>query len=46
MVLSPQDQSWLWREAEIFDPGGNRILIFRAGSNRIDPPWRIKPAGI
>lgn len=39
----PQDQSWLWREAELFDPGGNRILLYFAGKNRIDPPWRVKP---
>lgn len=39
----PQDQSWLWRETELFDPGGNRILLYHAGHNRIDPPWRIKP---
>lgn len=38
----PRDQTWLWREAELFDPGGNRILLYFAGNNRIDPPWRIK----
>jgi catechol 2,3-dioxygenase-like lactoylglutathione lyase family enzyme len=37
----PEDQSWLWREAELFDPGGNRLLLYFAGSNRIDPPWRV-----
>lgn len=37
----PQDQPWLWREAELFDPGGNRVLIYHAGQNRIDPPWRV-----
>lgn len=37
----PQDQPWLWREAELFDPGGNRILLYHAGRNRIDPPWRV-----
>jgi catechol 2,3-dioxygenase-like lactoylglutathione lyase family enzyme len=40
----PQDQLWLWREAELFDPGGNRILLYFAGPNRLDPPWRIKTA--
>lgn len=40
----PQDQSWLWREAELFDPGGNRILLYFAGQNRINPPWRIRPS--
>jgi len=32
----------LWREAELFDPGGNRILLYFAGQNRINPPWRIR----
>lgn len=36
----PEDKSWLWREAELFDPGGNRVILYFAGSNRIDPPWR------
>ena len=38
------DQAWLWREAELFDPGGNRILLYWAGANRLDPPWRVKSA--
>lgn len=36
----PQDQSWLWREAYLKDPGGNRICLFYAGENRLNPPWR------
>jgi catechol 2,3-dioxygenase-like lactoylglutathione lyase family enzyme len=40
----PVDQRWLWREAELFDPSGNRILLFRAGENRLNPPWRIGAA--
>lgn len=39
----PEDKSWLWREAELFDPGGNRVVLYFAGSNRIDPPWRVTP---
>jgi catechol 2,3-dioxygenase-like lactoylglutathione lyase family enzyme len=38
----PQDHSWLWREAELFDPAGNRVLLYFAGENRINPPWRVK----
>lgn len=38
---SPRDESWLWREAELFDPAGNRLILYYAGENRIDPPWRI-----
>eukprot|EP01035_Chromulina_nebulosa_P059709 gene59709-biopygen43111 len=37
----PTDQRWLWREAELFDPGGNRLLLYFAGQNRLNPPWRI-----
>ena len=42
-TAEPVDQTWLWREAETFDPGGNRILLYFAGKNRKDPPWRLKP---
>ena len=38
---APADQSWLWREAYLRDPAGNRICLFHAGENRHDPPWRI-----
>ncbi|MBD9372516.1 VOC family protein [Rhizobium sp. ARZ01] len=38
-----EEKSWLWREAELFDPGGNRIVLYFAGANRINPPWRISP---
>jgi|SRR5450756_423465 len=37
----PKDQPWLWREAYLCDPSGNRICLFYGGKNRIDPPWRI-----
>ena len=37
----PQDQSWLWREAGIQDPDGHYIVIYKAGENRKNPPWRI-----
>lgn len=38
----PTEQTWLWREAYLFDPNGNRICLFYAGKNRQNPPWRIK----
>jgi catechol 2,3-dioxygenase-like lactoylglutathione lyase family enzyme len=38
----PQDQTWLWREAYLRDPNGNRICLFYAGENRKNPPWRVK----
>jgi predicted enzyme related to lactoylglutathione lyase len=39
----PVDQVWLWREAHLRDPDGNRIILFHAGENRLNPPWRVKP---
>lgn len=33
----PEDMPWLWREAELHDPDGNRIVLFFAGTNRIAP---------
>jgi len=37
----PKDESWLWREAKLQDPDGNIIILFKAGENRKNPPWRI-----
>jgi len=37
----PEDQDWLWREAYLLDPAGNRICIYHAGKNRRHPPWRV-----
>ena len=37
----PQDQPWLWREAYLRDPDGNRICLYHAGANRLNPPWRL-----
>jgi catechol 2,3-dioxygenase-like lactoylglutathione lyase family enzyme len=37
----PVDRSWLWREAILIDPAGNRICLYRAGENRKRPPWRV-----
>lgn len=41
----PVDQPWLWREAYLRDPAGNRLCLFHAGANRRYPPWRIAPDG-
>jgi catechol 2,3-dioxygenase-like lactoylglutathione lyase family enzyme len=38
----PEDQNWLWREAVLHDPSGNKIKLYRAGANRLDPPWRVE----
>ena len=38
---APVDQEWLWREAYLLDPSGNRVCIYHAGENRRFPPWRV-----
>lgn len=38
----PKDQSWLWREARLKDPDGNQLILYNAGDNRKNPPWRIE----
>jgi catechol 2,3-dioxygenase-like lactoylglutathione lyase family enzyme len=37
----PTDRPWLWRQAYLTDPNGNKICLFTAGDNRLNPPWRI-----
>lgn len=36
-----QDQPWLWREARLIDLDRNQIIIYHAGDNRLNPPWKI-----
>lgn len=40
-VEDPADRPWLWRQAYLRDPNGNKICLFHAGENRKNPPWRI-----
>lgn len=37
----PEDKPWLWREAHLNDLDGNQIILYKAGENRKNPPWRI-----
>lgn len=37
----PGDKTWLWREAKLKDPDGNKLILYYAGKNRKNPPWRI-----
>ena len=37
----PTNQTWLWREAHLQDPDGNQLILYKAGKNRKNPPWRI-----
>lgn len=38
---APTDMRWLWREAHLRDPDGNKIILFFAGEHRRFPPWRL-----
>lgn len=38
----PNDKHWLWREAHLSDPDENHLVLFYAGKNRLNPPWRKK----
>ena len=40
----PNDKSWLWREARLKDLDGNQLILFHAGENRKNPPWRYSAA--
>ncbi|WP_046756986.1 VOC family protein [Kordia jejudonensis] len=37
----PEDKSWKWREAYLNDLDGNKLILFKAGENRKNPPWWI-----
>ncbi|HKD48314.1 MAG TPA: VOC family protein [Rhizomicrobium sp.] len=37
----PENKSWLWREAWLRDPAGNKLCLYLAGDNRRFPPWRL-----
>jgi predicted lactoylglutathione lyase len=37
----PKDENYLWREAVLHDPSGNKIKLYWAGENRLNPPWRV-----
>ncbi|MDA0348962.1 MAG: VOC family protein [Verrucomicrobia bacterium] len=37
----PTEMSYLWREAILHDPSGNKIKLYFAGENRKHPPWRV-----
>ena len=38
----PKDQTRLWREAYLKDPDGNQLILFYAGENRLNPPWKLQ----
>ena len=38
----PNDKSWLWREAHLKDIDKNHLILYYAGKNRLNPPWKLK----
>ncbi|MGJ8662100.1 MAG: VOC family protein [Marinicella sp.] len=38
----PKNQNWLWYESGLQDPDGHPLIIFSAGKNRKNPPWKVK----
>ena len=40
-LSDPEDKTWLWREAHLKDLDGNHIILYQAGINRKNPPWRL-----
>jgi hydroxymethylpyrimidine/phosphomethylpyrimidine kinase len=37
----PEDLPWMWRQAYLKDPAGNRLVLYRAAENRRYPPWLL-----
>lgn len=37
----PTEQPYLWKEAIVKDPSGNKIKLYWAGENRLNPPWKV-----
>jgi catechol 2,3-dioxygenase-like lactoylglutathione lyase family enzyme len=34
-------QSYLWKEAGLLDPSGNKIKLYWGGDYRLNPPWKL-----
>lgn len=39
---APTKQRYLWKEAILRDPSGNKIKLYWAGKNRLNPPWEVE----
>ncbi|MDK2593877.1 VOC family protein [Pseudoalteromonas obscura] len=37
----PTMERYLWKEAVLKDPSNNKIKLYWAGENRLNPPWRV-----
>lgn len=40
-LAPPEMKPYDWEEADVLDPAGNRIRLFKAGKARRFPAWRI-----
>ena len=40
--LQPTDQPWFWREVHLYDLDNNKLILYSAGKNRKNPPWRVE----
>lgn len=38
---TPNDKNWLWREAHLRDIDNNHLVLYYAGKNRVNPPWKL-----
>lgn len=38
---APTLERYLWKEAILRDPSGNKIKLYWAGENRLSPPWKV-----
>ena len=38
----PTEHRYLWKEAVLHDPSGNKIKLYWAGENRLNPPWKVE----
>lgn len=38
---TPTLERYLWKEAVLHDPSGNKIKLYWAGENRRNSPWRV-----
>lgn len=41
-IEEPNYKPWLWREAHLYDLDRNHLILYYAGENRLNPPWRLK----
>ena len=44
-IQLPTEQRYLWKEAVLKDPSGNKIKLFWAGESRLSPPWKVNKRG-